>query len=215
MGDFKARRYAVKFNPPRFILEYADDTGKTRTRSVRAPTRLSRRSGVHPDVPPSDPTVVPPRVPLTPPRPHDPPQIGVRIPEDPDPDAIVADVTRAFPRRLDRAGVRREQVLGLVRRMLDAARGAGSSSAAGFAENADLNVVSPEKLVEAKAAMDEGFNRNRKVHGDPGFVYDVQREFRPTRPNDWDDSDEDDDVAGLLPCVQTPPGTLYYTVDYP
>ena len=125
MGDFKARRYAVKFNPPRFILEYADDTGKTRTRSVRAPTRLSRRSGVHPDVPPSDPTVVPPRVPLTPPRPHDPPQIGVRIPEDPDPDAIVADVTRAFPRRLDRAGVRREQVLGLVRRMLDAARGAG------------------------------------------------------------------------------------------
>lgn len=138
-------------------------------------------------------------MPLTPPRPHDPPQIGVRIPEDPDPDAIVADVTRAFPRRLDRAGVRREQVLGLVRRMLDAARGAGSSSAAGFAENADLNVVSPEKLVEAKAAMDEGFNRNRKVHGDPGFVYDVQREFRPTQPNDWDDSDEDDDVAGLLP----------------
>lgn len=137
-------------------------------------------------------------MPLTPPRPHDPPQIGVRIPEDPDPDAIVADVTRAFPRRLDRAGVRREQVLGLVRRMLDAARGAGSSSAAGFAENADLNVVSPEKLVEAKAAMDEGFNRNRKVHGDPGFVYDVQREFRPTQPNDWDDSDEDD-VAGLLP----------------
>ena len=69
MGDFKARRYAVKFNPPRFILEYADDTGKTRTRSVRAPTRLSRRSGVHPDVPPSDPSVVPPRVPLTLPDP--------------------------------------------------------------------------------------------------------------------------------------------------
>lgn len=85
--------------------------------------------------------------------------------------------------------------------MLDAARGAGSASA-GFVEDVDLNVVSPEKLIEAKAAMDQGFNKNRKVLGDPGFVYDVQREFRPTQPNDWDDSDEDDDdddVAGLLP----------------
>jgi hypothetical protein len=200
MGDFKARRYAVKFNPPRFILEYADDTGKTRTRSVR-PRRPSLVA------PMSTPTS-PPRIqPLTsspsraapPPRPRHPPQIGVRIPEDPDPDVIVADVTRAFPRRLDRSGVRREQVLGLVRRMLDAARGAGSTSA-GFVEDVDLNVVSPEKLIEAKAAMDQGFNKNRKVLGDPGFVYDVQREFRPTQPNDWDDSDDDDDdVAGLLP----------------
>ena len=99
--------------------------------------------------------------------------------------------------------------------MLDAARAPRSSSAAGFAENADLNVVSPEKLVEAKAAMDEGFNRNRKVHGDPGFVYDVQREFGRRLPNDWDDSDEDDDVADCCREFKPHPGTLYYTVYYP
>ena len=58
MGDFKARRYAVKFNPPRFILEYADDTGKTRTRSVR-PRRPSLVA------PMSTPTSPPRNPPLT------------------------------------------------------------------------------------------------------------------------------------------------------
>lgn len=45
--------------------------------------------------------------------------------------------------------------------------------------------------------MDEDFVKHRKVFGDEDFVYDVQREFNPTLPNEWDSSDEEgegDDV---------------------
>lgn len=42
--------------------------------------------------------------------------------------------------------------------------------------------------------MDEAFEKNRKVLGDEGFVYDVQKEFNPTAPNDWDSSDEEGEV---------------------
>ena len=46
--------------------------------------------------------------------------------------------------------------------------------------------------------MDEEFSRNRKVRGDDGFVYDVQKDFNPTEANEWDSSDEEgegDDVG--------------------
>jgi hypothetical protein len=55
-----------------------------------------------------------------------------------------------------------------------------------------------QKQQEAKAKMDEEFSRNRKVRGDDGFVYDVQKDFNPTEANEWDSSDEEgegDDVG--------------------
>ena len=39
---FQPKRYAIKFNPPRFILEYTDGT-KTRIRSVRARQNMLSR----------------------------------------------------------------------------------------------------------------------------------------------------------------------------
>jgi|TARA_B100001142_G_scaffold294305_1_gene314403 hypothetical protein len=39
----RPKRYAIKFNPPRFVLEYTDGV-KTRTRSVRRSDDRSDRS---------------------------------------------------------------------------------------------------------------------------------------------------------------------------
>ena len=206
-GDFRPRRYAVRFRPPRFILEYSDDAGKTRTRSVRSrapsspavpePTRRSvcARIAFPGPLPPSS---------SHPRRSHPPPQVSVSVPEHaPDADAIAREVTRAFPRRLDRSLVRHPQIVRLARRLVDAvSAGAGEKTTPEFAEDLDLNLVSPEKLVEAKAAMDEGFERNRKAIGDEGFEYDVRRDFAPTRKSEWDDASDDasdDDVDDLLP----------------
>ena len=44
---FQPKRYAIKFNPPRFILEYTDGK-KTRIRSVRSPQTMLPRSLGHP-----------------------------------------------------------------------------------------------------------------------------------------------------------------------
>lgn len=44
--------------------------------------------------------------------------------------------------------------------------------------------------------MDEAFLKNRKALGDEGFVYDIQKEFNPTEPNDWDSSDEEGEGEG-------------------
>ena len=83
-----------------------------------------------------------------------------------------------------------------------ASPGGGVTGGGGFSEDVDLNAVSPEALVAAKAKMDERFNAHRKVLGDEDFVYDVRREFQPSRPCEWDSDSEDgeaDDVMALLP----------------
>ena len=51
----------------------------------------------------------------------------------------------------------------------------------------DLNTVSPARLQAAKRAMDVAFNANRKQPGEPGFTWDVQREFAPVEASEWDD----------------------------
>ncbi|ACO67076.1 predicted protein [Micromonas commoda] len=150
-APFQPRRFAVKFNPPRFLLEYSDGV-KTRVRSV-----------------------------------------GIDVPEGMDVDTLATGVIDTFPRRLDRRKVRLSQVTRLVRRLVDHVRGIGDpADANGFGEDVDLNLVSPQALAAAKVRMDEGFRKTQKLPGDEGFVYDVRKEFNPTEPNDWDESDEDD-----------------------
>ena len=158
--------------PPRFILEYSDDAGKTRTRSVRSrapssPPSPNRHDGAFARVSrfqaPSSLLLTPPPL-VTPAR----ARLSVSVPEHaPDADAIAREVTRAFPRRLDRSLVRHPQIVRRARRLVDAASPrAGEKTTPEFAADLDLSLVSPEKLVEAKAAMDEGFERNRKAIGD-------------------------------------------------
>lgn len=54
--------------------------------------------------------------------------------------------------------------------------------------------MSEEENKKAKAIMSVGFERNRLKPGDPGFEYDVRKEFaQPTEECDWDEEGEEED----------------------
>ena len=185
-APFQPRRFAVKFNPPRFLLEYSDG-GKKRVRSVRShvfpvASRAPSKCRLFPPFSSS----------LTPTHRHSPPQVGINVPDGMDVDTLAMGVIDTFPRRLDRTKVRLSQVTRLVRRLVDHVKGVGDPmDADGFGEDVDLNLVSPEALTQAKARMDGDFRRHQKLPGDEGFVYDVRKEFHPTEANEWDDSDDE------------------------
>ena len=57
-------------------------------------------------------------------------------------------------------------------------------------QNFDLNRLDPEEVQKHKNKMESGFRRNSLKAGDPGFIYDLRTEFKPTETHDWDmDSD--------------------------
>ncbi|KAK2151057.1 hypothetical protein LSH36_377g02033 [Paralvinella palmiformis] len=59
--------------------------------------------------------------------------------------------------------------------------------------NEDLNVVDEETLKRKKAIMDQTFEKNRKLPGDPDFQYDVEKDFDVAIEScEWD-SDNDSD----------------------
>lgn len=124
-------------------------------------------------------------------------QVSLRIPKEPDAAAMAKGIIKTFPRRLNKAGVKPEQVERLVRRMIDKCEversrrnseestlpsqspGAGVGEAAGnggggddadiFSEDVDLNAVSPEKLqVRNDVSASVGTLRSR---GDVGGVW--------------------------------------------
>lgn len=51
----------------------------------------------------------------------------------------------------------------------------------------DLNHLDHDQLSQVKSKMDVIFEKNRKRKSDKDFRYDIQQEFNPTEPNDWDD----------------------------
>ncbi|KAJ3328207.1 hypothetical protein HDU93_001566 [Gonapodya sp. JEL0774] len=54
---------------------------------------------------------------------------------------------------------------------------------------ADFNKMDDAALNAAKSAMQPLFDRNRIIPGEPGYVYDVRKDFKPTTTaNEWDDS---------------------------
>ena len=62
--------------------------------------------------------------------------------------------------------------------------------------NEDLNKVDEETLKRKKAIMDETFEKNRKKPGDPGFQYDIEKDFEggAIESCDWD-SDSNSDMG--------------------
>ncbi|CAD7946490.1 unnamed protein product [Amoebophrya sp. A25] len=58
----------------------------------------------------------------------------------------------------------------------------------------DLNKLSKEEVQKHKFAMDKHFEANRIKPGDPGYIYDVRKDFResPHLDNDWDDEESVD-----------------------
>ena len=76
----------------------------------------------------------------------------------------------------------------------------------GTTSSVDLNKVSPDQLVKAKAEMNIHFEKNQVTRDSPNFVYDKRVEFdQGTQANDWDETggetsqfdDGGDDSDGL------------------
>ena len=57
----------------------------------------------------------------------------------------------------------------------------------------DLNAVSEEENLRAKAIMNQKFESNRILPGEANYKYDVRVDFTPTEVADWDDEDEEND----------------------
>eukprot|EP00742_Colponemidia_sp_Colp-10_P008453 GILJ01009158.1.p1 GENE.GILJ01009158.1~~GILJ01009158.1.p1 ORF type:complete len:177 (+),score=22.08 GILJ01009158.1:59-589(+) len=62
----------------------------------------------------------------------------------------------------------------------------------------DLNKVTEAELAAHKAKMQQTFELHKKRPGDPGFVYDVQREFDPEEPSGWDEEEEEDSYEASI-----------------
>ena len=75
-----------------------------------------------------------------------------------------------------------EQLLGLIRKAQD-----------GLMDDLferDLNKLTPEEVQKYKNKMDQMYNKNFKRPGDPGFQYDVEKNFEANLEASWDE-DED------------------------
>jgi hypothetical protein len=138
---------------------------------------------------------------------------------DCDPKRVANKLSRQFVDILGRDKVSEEQVLELVKLLLakqppattriEAA--ASSSLSPTRKENmapadpqsplakydalGDLNKVTEEQNLRAKALMDEDFVKNALKPGDEGYVHDKRADFEVSEDNDWDmDSFDDDDM---------------------
>ena len=54
----------------------------------------------------------------------------------------------------------------------------------------DLNKLTPEEVQKYKRKMDDMYKDNFKRPGDPGFQYDVQKNFEANLDASWDEDDD-------------------------
>jgi hypothetical protein len=131
---------------------------------------------------------------------------------DCDPKKVAAKLMKQFMDILGKDKVNEDQVLELVELLLSKkdSHVNGGSIPARRTENTapmdtgvnvfgDLNKVSEEENMRAKAIMEEDFKKNAKKPGDDGYIHDKRVEFEASEENDWDlDSfDDEDDEADI------------------
>ncbi|KAM3136862.1 hypothetical protein pb186bvf_011121 [Paramecium bursaria] len=56
----------------------------------------------------------------------------------------------------------------------------------------DLNKMTPAEVQRHKQIMDSVFNKNFIKPGDSNYQYDVQKNFKPSQNNAWDEEDDED-----------------------
>ena len=78
-----------------------------------------------------------------------------------------------------------DQIIGLLRRLQDSVKPSVDY------ETLNLNKLTPEEVQKHKDKMDVLFRQNQMKPGDPGFVYDVQRNFDAEEDNSWDEYEDD------------------------
>lgn len=99
-----------------------------------------------------------------------------------DPVQLLEYVKRRHALYLTTSKVSDEQLLGLIRKVQD--------SLADDLSELDLNKFAPEEVQKYKKKMDEMYKKNFKKPGDPGFQYDVQKNFEANLDASWDEDDD-------------------------
>lgn len=72
-------------------------------------------------------------------------------------------------------------------------------------EQVNLNKLNDREVTVVKKIMDQKFAMNKVRPGDPGYQYDIQKEFDPEESNEWDKSQN---KKNLSPMGHTPGQTL-------
>jgi centrosomal protein CEP19 len=99
-----------------------------------------------------------------------------------DPYDLLDQIKRRHALYLNTSKVSDEQIVGLIRKI--------QSSLMEDLSKIDLNKLSPDEVQKYKKMMDEMYKGNFKRPGDPGFQYDLQRNFVADLEASWDEDDE-------------------------
>jgi hypothetical protein len=84
---------------------------------------------------------------------------------------------------LNTSRIEDEQLLGLIEKLRESLIEDEESEE----DEVDLNKLSPEEVLLYKQQMDVEFNKRATKPGDPGFKYDVRKDFAPVQGSAWDD----------------------------
>lgn len=72
-------------------------------------------------------------------------------------------------------------------------------------EKINLNKLNDREVSAVKKYMDQNFLKNKLNPGDPGFRYEIERDFNPDESNDWDKSQSGASI-GRKPSSRTREG---------
>lgn len=99
-----------------------------------------------------------------------------------DPYQYLDHIKRRHALYLNTSKVSDDQLLGLIRKVQD--------NAPEDFSKLDLNKMTPEEAQRYKKKMDEVYKNNFKRPGDPGFQYDVEKNFEANLDASWDEDDD-------------------------
>ena len=99
-----------------------------------------------------------------------------------DPHQVLEHIKRRHALYLSTSRISDEQLFGLIRKVQD--------SLMDDLFEMDLNKLTPEEVQKYKRKMDDMYKDNFKRPGDPGFQYDVQKNFEANLDASWDEDDD-------------------------
>lgn len=98
-----------------------------------------------------------------------------------DPYQFLEQIKRRHSLYLNTSKVSDDQLIGLIRKVQD--------SLTEELSELDLNKLTPEEVQKYKKRMDEMYKKNFKKPGDPGFQYDLQKNFKANLDASWDEDE--------------------------
>jgi hypothetical protein len=157
---YKAKRYAVKYDPPAIYLEYEDEQMLPRVRVVKLN----------------------------------------KIESDTDIDRLTRKVTRSFPRRLDPASVKHDQVRKLIKKLVDRKQQQDLEKAAEAKEDPSMarqKSLKDQKSLRRRQSEDDLIFASRATHSTSGNIPTLHNDSGVPGPSSDEAIDLDDMLSEL------------------